>query len=643
MFLQPGAQARRPRASDPKKFDAPVAGWISNRALASPSGNGIPAPQGAIVLDNYFPRAGTVKLRRGKQLYATLENTDIPVTALFSYRNGNNERLFGANEETIYDLTSIVTPFSGEIVADDDNLIVTEGGDWFGFSSTEGLDVISNFTGGDWVVVQFATTGGVYLIGVNGEDDGFIFDGDFFWANISGGVSRLNYDAETVAFVDGESITGGTSGATATIYRVTDEGAGVGYLLIYDITGTFVDNETLTGSIAGSATSNGVASVISPGVTFGSSGLTTADMSYVWVYKNRLYFAQKDSLVAWYLDDADAIGGDATPFPLSGVFGLGGSLMFGQAWSLEGGAQGGLSEQCVFVSNQGEVAIYQGLFPGDADTWAKVGTYRIGRPLGKRAFLRGGGDLAIATSVGLVPLSKAISLDITSLNIATVSYAIADAWADATQLRGFDDWQCALWPEQKMAIVSPPDLIGSSEPVLFVSNSETGAWARFTGWQALCMEVFRGQLYFGSPDGKVFQANVSGVDEDLPYTGTVVPMHDDFGNPTSLKVPKVARTVSRSNTAINAQVTTSFDFDDARPSPPDAAASDLGNVWGEGIWGQSVWGTKLPSVINQGWQSVGGAGYAVAPCYQVTSGSLRPLDDELIRIDLTYTVAEMVS
>src|SRR3546814_7978346 len=58
----------------------------------------------------------------------------------------------------------------------------------------------------------------------------------------------------------------------------------------------------------------------------------------------------------------------------------------------------GLSEQNIFVSTEGEVAVYQGSDPGEAATWSKVGVYRIGKPLGARAHFRGGGDIAIATS-----------------------------------------------------------------------------------------------------------------------------------------------------------------------------------------------------------------------------------------------------
>jgi hypothetical protein len=376
-------------------------------------------------------------------------------------------------------------------------------------------------------------------------------------------------------------------------------------------------------------------------VDFGS--LSSADMSYVWAYNERLYFAQNNTLSAWYLE-VDSIGGTATEFPMIGVFDLGGALLFGQRWSLESGGDGGLSDQNIFVSTQGEVAIYQGISPEDTGTWNLVGVYRIGRPLGKHAFLRGGGDLAIATTVGLVPLSKAISLDITALNVATVSYKIADAWAEATNMRGTSNWRAGIWPEQKIAIIAPPDLQGSSSPVMFVSNTETGAWARYTGWQALCMTVFRGKLYFGSPGGLVFEANAGGLDDGEVYSGTVVPLFDDLGSPASAKVGTMARALTRANLDVVDQVDILTDYNTTSlPAAPDATPIAASNVWGEGIWGQSVWATTTPSFVNQKWRSASGIGYALAPCYQITSGSLGPLDLELISIDTLHTQAGLAS
>lgn len=630
----------KPIKSQLKEWPAPTVGWIANRALATP--NSLEGP-GAAILDNFFPKATTVALRRGKQRYATLEDTSLDVTALFSYKNGNNRHLFAANATTIYDITSVPFPVDAEIVTEDDDLIVTDMGDWFGWSSTDGLAVSSGYTGGDWIVTQFATTGGVYLIGVNGENTGFIYDGTTFFPNADGGAWLLSYDALTAPFTLGDTVTGGTSGATGVILAIHETTATTGYLILGSLaTPPFVDNELITDVGGGSADTVGAEVVLTLGITFGTSGLTTADMSFVWVYKSRLWFVQKDSLSVWYLD-ADSIGGDATEFPMGGIFTDGGSLMFGQAWSLDSSGDAGLSQQCVFVSDQGQVAVYQGDDPSTASTWQNVGVYRIGIPLGKRAFLRGGGDLAICTSVGLVPLSKAISLDVTALNVATVSYNISDAWKDANDFRGRENWQAILWPEEKMSLISPPRLSGSNFPVIFIANTETGAWCRYTGWEAFSFEVFEGQLYFGSSLGQIFQANVAGNDDGLPYTGAVLPLFDDLGAPASIKVMKVGRPRTRATARLRDSMAINVNFDMSVNTPPDASPVGGTNLWGSGIWGTSVWSSATPTLQQMDWRSMAGIGYTVSPLYQVTSGSIGPLDVELIAMELTYTVATIIS
>ncbi len=57
---------------------------------------------------------------------------------------------------------------------------------------------------------------------------------------------------------------------------------------------------------------------------------------------------------------------------------------------LDSGASGGLSEQNVFVTTRGgEVAVYQGDNPDSIESWAKVGVYRIGNPLGSKTHSSG--------------------------------------------------------------------------------------------------------------------------------------------------------------------------------------------------------------------------------------------------------------
>lgn len=76
----------------------------------------------------------------------------------------------------------------------------------------------------------------------------------------------LHFDAGTAAFEEDETLTGGTSGATATIDRIVKQDGDwttndqTGYLILSSVSGTFQDNETITGGTSsGSATEDGTA------------------------------------------------------------------------------------------------------------------------------------------------------------------------------------------------------------------------------------------------------------------------------------------------------------------------------------------------------------------------------------------------
>jgi hypothetical protein len=83
--------------------------------------------------------------------------------------------------------------------------------------------------------------------------------GLYFTQSGSGTYGALNYDNTTANFTIGETVTGGTSGATGTIAYITDYGL-AGTITMINVSGSFQDNETLTGSLGGSATSNGTVS-----------------------------------------------------------------------------------------------------------------------------------------------------------------------------------------------------------------------------------------------------------------------------------------------------------------------------------------------------------------------------------------------
>lgn len=635
-----GGSVRKPaayavkRRSEVHSFPAPTGGWIANRNLAQP--NGQATPPGAFILENLFPTSRGAKIRRGTELYATLGDGSKPVTTIFSYVVGEVEQLFAATEDTIYDITSIVTPITYMLVTDLGDAFVTDTGDNFGEDSTGGLEVVTGQSGGNWIVVQFATSGGIFLVLVNGVDPMLVYDGTNWYPIITGEtLNALAYDGGTFAFTEGQVLTGGTSGATATIVKVIGD-ATSGTLWLGTITGgPFQNNEVLTDALTGAAVANGVNSLL-----FGAfTGVDTTDLEYVWTFKNRLFFVEKNSLSAWFLP-VDSLVGAAAEIPLGGVFNRGGSLLFGSAWSLDSGSGGsGLSQQCVFVTTEGEIVVYQGDNPADPTAWEQVNTYRIGVPLGNKAHIRAGGDIVIATNIGFVPLSQAIQRDYAALSPSAVSYPIEDAWNEAVQLRGSTNWNCEVWPSAQMVIVSPPTT--DDEPARwFVANARTGAWASFTNWDATCVHVFKERCFYGSQDGKVVEANVTGLDQGTPYTATYLPLFDDLRSPASLKIAKMARLVIRSSFVVKDQLSFQKDFVVNLPTAPNAAAVPAGSTWGGGIWGESVWGDSVAINTYQVWRVIAGSGYAAATAAQFTSGATVPLDSEIVRSDLAFEIAD---
>jgi hypothetical protein len=368
------------------------------------------------------------------------------------------------------------------------------------------------------------------------------------------------------------------------------------------------------------------------------TGVTATTLSNVWSYKNRLFFVEKDTQNAWYLA-VESIGGGLTKFPLGAVFKRGGALLFGQSWSLDSGS--GLTEQCVFFSTEGEVAVYQGSNPGDANDWSLVGVYRIGKPRGPKAFIRAGGDLVIATDIGFIPLSVAVQRDIAALSPSAISYPIEEAWNDAVRDRA-GNWHCEVWPTKQMVVVAPPTPT-STQAQMLVANARTGAWAPFTGWQATCVAVFGDRLYFGSTDGEIIEAERGGSDQGQPYTATLVPLFDPLKAPASSKTGLQSRYTIRAPNDVNVRLSLQKDFEVSLPASPDDSSIPSGSVWGTGIWGTDVWGSSVEKSTYRKWQSTPGRGYALSVAAQITSGNASAPEVEYVQTDLTYDLGDIGS
>jgi len=91
-------------------------------------------------------------------------------------------------------------------------------------------------------------------------DHGLVYSYDATPDPVQITAAALNYDGQTGEFAVGLTLTGGTSGTTATIARVVDSGT-TGTLMLQTISGSgFQDNEAITDSGTGAAVANGTVS-----------------------------------------------------------------------------------------------------------------------------------------------------------------------------------------------------------------------------------------------------------------------------------------------------------------------------------------------------------------------------------------------
>lgn len=584
-MLQRASNVRRGRA---ETFPAPSRGWVQSDNITK-------APRDAAeVLDNFIPTAQGARLRGGISQFA---DCGASVVRLFNYASGGNEDFFASTANKIFDLERL-----------------TSGSNTF--AEVEGL------SSGDWSTAQIGTAGGQFVLAVNGTDRMLHWDGSNWNPVVDVAVNDLGFDAESAAFTVGQTVTGGSSGASATILAITKTSATAGTLKLGTITsGPFTDNEAITDGATGAATADGTNSVASA-ITI--SGVTTSDLSQVWIFKERAFFVEENTVNAWYLP-VESIGGTASKLPLGAVFTKGGSLLFGATWSLDSGS--GLDDVCLFVSDQGEVAVYEGTDPASASTWSLVGVYEIGKPLNKHSWFRAGGDLAILTEDGIISVAEALRKDRAALQASAISYPIEDAWQDAIADRSSSfPITAKLWQAQTILLVGTPSKEGGAS-VAFVANARTGAWGRITGWEVRCSEIYGDDLYFGDSTGKVYKADTGGTDAGTAYTGTYVPK---FSPSENLRRAITAGITYRAEKRLDFDMYAHADYSVDQMDVPASTMTDATSTWGSGVWGTFVWGGGGDLNSYTEWQKVSASGYALAPAVRITSNQAALVQFEIM-------------
>lgn len=339
-----------------------------------------------------------------------------------------------------------------------------------------------------------------------------------------------------------------------------------------------------------------------PNITF-SDSTTMADLNCGWLFANREFFLKNNSLDAYYLGVA-SFGGAATLFPLGGVMRKGGALLTGFSWSMETGD--GANEFCCFVSTEGEIAVYQGSDPDSADSFTRVGVYQIGKPLGKNAWFRAGGDVLICTADGLIAMSQVFSRGPETLSIVSSSRPIEDIWMRAARDTGAN-WSVAQWKEENLVFITFPQN-PSVTNTTFVMNSTTGKWSIVKNWEASSFASVAGNLYFGSLNGYVYRGDYTGTDDGLSfqcsYLSHFLPVQ--YGQRI---IATMASMNFRASQKPNVKLFARADFDTSVPTVASVSMdSGSSSLWDVGLWDSATWDGSVGTQRYKFRQNVNAAG-----------------------------------
>lgn len=492
--------------------------------------------------------------------------TILPFTG--SAKSGAHDRLFAADARYIYDISD-----SGELLAD------SSGDAGMGWAFAEETP-----DSGYGIVHAHRNSAGAHFLLYCDEQNGYhvYTESTDQWRQIHQ-TATVDWAAST-AYAAGDLVLN-NSGKT--------------YLCVGD--GTSAASGGPTGTSSG-ITDGGATWDYQAG-TIG--GVDPANLAFVTVFGGRVWFVEKDTANAWYLA-AGAIYGDAVKFTLGSKFRAGGPLVGVWNWTI--GGDGGGNDKLVFISQGGDLTVYEGTDPASATSFRIVGTWYVGGvPNGRRICTNFGGDLLVLCKLGVLPLSRLLGGAATEDTSIYATEKIAPLFnsimLSKANLRG---WALQLHPEDNSLMIVIPNGDGEDADQLVMSLWNR-SWSQYRDLPLYSCEVWGGKLYLGTPDGRVMinDGYVDGVTIAAPTSYTAIQFalltsFQNLGNGRKKQIQSIRPTfLTGGPSSYTAAARYKYDFS-------ELATVSLG-TGGEGTWDHSTWDSSVWQAEYTPSQAVTGA------------------------------------
>ena len=329
--------------------------------------------------------------------------------------------------------------------------------------------------------------------------------------------------------------------------------------------------------------------------TFGfadpNGNLDVNDLHLALVYKNRIFFAEKETGTFWYTNPGE-IQGDLNPYFLGQVYRDGGAITGLTSLNIDSGT--GLDDIFLAFFADGNAIAYQGTDIADPYNWQSIGNYDVGRLIGRRPFLVFGSETIAITEEGFLPLSLMIGNreGNTNLEKRSISAKINPLITNLRRnSRVTEKWNAIYFPSRNQIIFNAPF---AGDSIQFVVNTQTQAWCRYTGINSYHWLVGNNQdIYFGAANGIINEFNVGDLDGDKSIEAKYMSVFSFMRSPKEKNARYIKPFIEASdNIGITAGLAVDFNLEPLTLIPVEAEPTGA-SEWNTAEWNISEWGTPL--------------------------------------------------
>lgn len=368
------------------------------------------------------------------------------------------------------------------------------------------------------------------------------------------------------------------------------------------------------------------------------------DLVYLTIWKQRVWFAERDSPRAWYLPPGDLIG-NPVEFNFGSQFRFGGQLRSIHNWTLDGG--NGMDDYLVALSSSGDVIVYQGTDPADASSFGLVGSWYIGQlPAGRRIATEFSGELYILSVYGLVGMSQILNgqnvndpMTYLTKQVSPYIRRVLD-----TTLNDFG-WHIHIHPKQSLLFVNSPPRVGF-EQLAFTAYFGNLSWSMVRGLNKAHTYNWRGEVYWtdikenrlyiqqGAVDNVLLDPDTDGQPKAIEWD--LLTAYLAFDSPVLYKRVQYIRPMFVANGVPGFTVQARYDYDLAENTGSPLLTDESAALWDSGLWDIAKWGGGLQASDNP--RGARGLGRHVAISIRGKSSE----NTTLVSFDITYDSGGMM-